>query len=488
MIEKLVKGAVFNIANILLQVVLGLFVFREMLHYFGEQDFGTWSLIMAILAHIALFEFGLGAMISRMVSIEDKALDNKAILSTCFVVINSIASVFIVVSTIVSFIIYEYSYDYSSFVSGESLAIVVLLLSANFCMNFASGAYQAYLVGKFYVGTVNSVRFIANLARSMLILLAIYYDLGIVSIAMVFFSVALFELICRITFSYKAGLSGEIAISCVSRSAFAYILTRAFRLIFLRMNDYTRNNSAILFSGVMLGTVAVVPLRISGRLMEIYVEISTSVNYLLTPYFSKFISNDSREMSSKFQVSILVASGLSLIIFGNMWLHAEWFLGIWLNEFSPVTLTSLKVMAIGFCVANMQGPCTALLIAKDEYQTISYLTISEMCLTLVLMPIFISQYGVLGAAYALTTSLCIARAMLQPILVSRKVSLSWRRYYGLLAAPIIVVFILFQFISLSADLVTSFSALPYFVNFITLEVALLSTVLLLIYKRVKNAS
>lgn len=485
MLNKLVTGAVFNIANIMLQVILGLFIFREMLHYFGEQDFGLWSLVMAILAHIALFEFGIGAMISRMASIEDDKVDKASILSSCFVIINSIAILFVIISVAASFSVSAYT-GHTAFASSESVGLVTLLLAANFCMNFSSGAFQAYLVGKFYVGTVNSIRFIANLGRSLLILLAIQLELGITSIAAVFCFIAAFELLCRVIYSYKAGLASDVSVSNLSREALVYIRIRAFRLIFLRMNDYTRNNSAILFTGALLGTVAVVPLRISGRLMEIYVEVSTSVNYLLTPYFSKFISEDNKAMAAKFQVSIIVASCLSLFIFGNMWIHAEWFLGVWLKDFSPVTLTSLKVMAIGFCIANMQGPCTALLIAKDEYKTISYLTMSEMCLTLVLMPILISIYGVIGAAYALTISLCLARGLLQPILISKKMNVPIMRYYRLLLIPAAGMFLLFKLVGLTAEALTYALSFPYLANFIALESAILSLALILIYKRVKK--
>ena len=52
MLKILVTGALYNIVNILAQILLGLVVFREMLLHFGEADFGTWSLLFAILAHV----------------------------------------------------------------------------------------------------------------------------------------------------------------------------------------------------------------------------------------------------------------------------------------------------------------------------------------------------------------------------------------------------------------------------------------------------
>ena len=85
LLKKLITGAVFNIGNVVLQVVLGLFVFKYMLSYFGDNDFGQWSVIMALLAHVTLFEFGLNSVISRQVSVLNVSRDERVkVLSTAF--------------------------------------------------------------------------------------------------------------------------------------------------------------------------------------------------------------------------------------------------------------------------------------------------------------------------------------------------------------------------------------------------------------------
>lgn len=485
MLKKLVSGAVFNIANILVQVVLGLFVFREMLHYFGDHDFGAWSLIMAILAHIVLFEFGLGTIISRAISIKDIEIDRKSLISTSFCMIISIAIVF-TFFVLFCWFLYNFQGDNFAFNDGSYLSVVIALIAGNFAMNFVSGAFQSYLVGQFLVATVNVIRFISNVARSILILLFIYLDLGIFSIAFSFFFIALFELLCRIWFSYKAGLNEDFSMKCFSKEAFDYLKVRAGRFIFLRVNDYTRNNSTILLTGAILGTASVVPLRISGRLMEIYVEISSSVNYLLTPYFSRFINDEAEEFRKKFKISIVVATSLSLFIFFNMYLHAEWFLTLWLGEFSSLTLMSLQVMAIGFCIANMQGPCTAMLIAKDEYKSISYLTICEIVLTLTLIPIFISYYDAIGAAYGLSMSLIIVRGIIQPIIISKKMSIPIFNYLMLLFIPAALVAGGFYGVDSLSKIFHEFSGFSYMFNFILIESLTVLLVSVMIFRRVSQ--
>ena len=147
MIRKLVTGAVFNILNILVQVVLGLLVFREMLLHFGETDFGIWSLLFALLAHIQLCEFGLGSMISKLVPSLSKpnSTESQSHFSTAFFTINGLFLIFLFVLIILSF--YAHTIP-NPFESDTPLGLVVFLLGLNFLFIFL--CLQIYSKLKFF--------------------------------------------------------------------------------------------------------------------------------------------------------------------------------------------------------------------------------------------------------------------------------------------------------------------------------------------------
>ncbi len=487
MLNKLITGAMFNIANIFIQVVLGLLVFREMLLFFGESDFGYWSVIMAILAHVILFEFGLGSVISKLIASDNKSqneVDNQLV-SCAFLVIFSVAAIFILLG-ISGLIFYHFNAQNTTFSNGTPIIIVAFLLSINFALNFVSGAFQSYLVGLFYVGTVNSIRLIINISRSLAIIGLLNWGYGVLEVAYVFFVLAFIELSLRIYFSLKAGYLDVVKLNTVTKSEFSYLKKRGGRLIFLRFNDYVRNNSSILMVGFILGSAAVVPLRISGRLMEIYVEISSSVNYLLTPYFSKVSALGDEKFYSSFKVSIAVSTTLSLFIYFNITSHAEWFLTLWLGEYSPVTLDSLLIFAFGFCIANMQGPSTSMLITKDFYKYISYLCFLEMIITLVAMFFFIKQFGVLGAAYAPVLALTLVRGGLQPYLVAKSLSVPFNRYILNIIVPAIIVSAFFFIVDFCARYLSEAFLINYVGTYLSIEAFVSLGALYCLYKRVKK--
>jgi len=484
LLNKLISGAIFNVVNIIFQVFIGLLVFREMLHYFGDHNFGVWSLLMAVLSHIVLFEFGLGSIIARAISVEREKFQRGPLISTSFFCIFILALLFSLLVLISLFLISNNVINFS-FSSNVNTYLIILFLAANFALNFVSGAFQSYLIGNFYVVSTNLVRFISNLARGITILLVINYDLGIISVAITFFIIALFEFVCRLILSYKAGFKSDYKLTSVSMDSFNYLKVRGSRLFFLRLNDYIRNNSPILLVGFIIGSVSVVPLRVVGRLMEIYVEISSSINYLLTPYFSKYI-DDIESTNSKFKLSIIVATTLSLTIYLNIVFQGEWFLGVWLGDFSEVTLAALQIISFGFFIANMQGPCTAILISKDKYKSISYLTISESLLTIIISLLMISYFGVLGAAYGVCISLCVIRGIMQPIIISRIMGIKIFDYLKLMLFPILIITSGFYLIDLLSALLLANYHINYTLSFMITEASLYLILFTIIYIRIKN--
>lgn len=483
LLKKLITGAVFNVGNVVLQVVLGLFVFKYMLSYFGDNDFGQWSVIMALLAHVTLFEFGLNSVISRQVSVLNVSRNERVkVISTAFLSIVTLGGIFLLLCISAGLWFY-FSDDSLTFDDGTQILLISALLAFNFFFIFISSGLQSYLVGQFIVNTVNTIRLIINLARSLGIVTVLYMGLGITGVAVVFFVASLVEFLARYYYSIKSGLLNEIDLKLVDMATFNYLKKRGARLIFLRINDYIRNNSGILVCGALIGSSAIIPLRISGRLMEIYVEVLSSINYLLTPYFSKFIDDES-DFNKKFIISTMVSTSVSLFIYINIVEHGEWFLGVWLGSYSPITLEALFVLALGFSLANMQGPVTAMLIAKDRYQTISLLSRCEIAVTLIGMYIFVTEYGVIGAAYAVTLSLILTRGIFQTIIVCKLLSIPMTYYLSKILIAVVSIsscFILIRYVSaLSVQTLSS----NYMATYLTLEVFALTFVSLIIYKKV----
>lgn len=454
MLKTLVSGAAFNMLNIFIQIILGMLVFREMLLHFGENDFGNWSFIFAILAHISLFEFGLGNFISKLAPVLSASPENKAYFSTAIVSIFTIGLSFFILILIIALVLSQYP-SLLSFDDDISTSSLLLLLGINFICVFQVGAMHAYLTGKFKIGRLNIIRAFINIVRAVAILVFLQLDYGVFAIALIFALTASLELFLLVITSFKVGLKNDIDLASCSLDSLKHVTNRGSRFLFLSINGYTRKNAALIVCGAVLGAIALVPLRIAGRLMEIYVEISVALNYILTPYFSSLSHGEKSKFNSNFLVSLTCSSFLSSIIFFNIIFLGDWFLDFWLGEVPPLTAEILYVLSISFFLANAQGPCTSMLISKDKNNALMTISILEILVLLSCIYPLITYFGPVGSAYAVALSLFVSRVLLQPIIVCKCLDISLTKYFMTIALPIIITGLTLYLLNISLMMFTS---------------------------------
>ncbi len=128
-----------------------------------------------------------------------------------------------------------------------------------------------------------------------------------------------------------------------------------------------------------------------------------------------------------------------------------------------------------------------MLIAKDKYQAMSRISIGELILTLVLMPILMTTFGNVGAAYALLCSHLIIWGGYVPWLMTRKLQMPISSYYLCLITPTLLVWLIFQAFDLFATWLLTTMNTPYIVNFVALEVTLIAAVLIIAYRTITQS-
>lgn len=485
MLKVLISGAIFNIVNILIQIILGMLVFREMLLHFGEHDFGQWTFIFAILAHIMLFEFGLGSVISKLTPILKREHKNLSRFSTAIVVIFGIGLIFLAGIGIASIVLSQFP-NMLEFDADITLAQLLFLLGANFVFTFQAGAVQAYLTGKFKVGSLNLIKISITILRTVGILGCLNLDYGVLTVAIIFAASAFLQVLAMMLIACKAGLLSEFSFSECSKDSLRYIANRGSRYMFMSFNGYVRNNAAIIICGIVIGAIALVPLRIAGRLIEIYGEVLTSIIYMLTPYFSSINSDKKESLDKSFQISVAASSFVSSVIFINMYFLGHWFLEVWLGQVPTGTYEILITLAAGFCFANAQAPCTPLMIAKDRNNDVMLLSITEIIVLFILIYPMIAAYGVIGSAYATFISLIISRGILQPILITRTLNISFSRYFFLLLTPMITIAVAITcFYKLSA-VICNMMSLNDVIVFLLFQAIAVGTAALFLFKKYKT--
>lgn len=482
MLGVLVNGAVFNIINIVVQIILGMLVFREMYLSFGENDFGQWTFIFSILTQITLFEFGLGSIVSKLTPILQKKAVNKERFSAALFAIFLIGIVFLVIITVIAllFSLFPSSIHFDAEVTFSSL---LFILGLNFIFTFQSMAVQAYLNGRFKLGMLNSIKILITITRSIGILLGLHFGLGIFFVAIMFAVTSALQLFLLVRFAVKIGMLSEIHTGFPTKQSWRYIRGVGGRFMFMNINNYLRNNAAIIFCGILLGAVAIVPLRIAGRLIEIYVQVISSLVAMLTPHFSSLLSEEEEALQRTFKISMYASASFASLIFINLYFLGFWFIEAWLGEVPEKSYEILVILGFGFMVANSQGPCTPIMISKDRVSDIMRLSLIESIITCALMYPLVLLYGVEGSAYTITISLLISRGIIQPILITRLLNISLLTYLKISVVPVLYVSIYLFSLHFLTTLMCEADSFSQVFIFSSLQ--LLSIVLLFLFSYVK---
>lgn len=438
MLRILFSGAVFNIINIVIQTTLGMLVFREMFLSFGENDFGQWTFIFSILTQITLFEFGLGSIVSKLTPIIQKKEVNRQRFSTALFAIFLIGIVFLIIITVSAFF-FNYFPPSLNFEADVTFSSLLFLLGLNFIFTFQGMAAQAYLNGKFKLGTLNLIKILITIIRSIGILLGLHLGLGVFFVAIMFAITSALQLLSLIGFSVKIGMLSDIGTASYTRESWHYIRAVGGRFMFMNINNYLRNNAAIIFCGVLLGAVAIIPLRIAGRLIEIYAQVTSSLVSMLTPHFSSLLEEKEGALQSTFRISMYASSAFASLIFINICFLGFWFIKTWLGEVPENSYEILVILGAGFMVANSQGPCTPIMISKDRISDIMRLSLIESVIACALMYPLVLLYEVKGSAYAVTIALLVSRGIVQPVLIARLVNISLLSYTKISVIPVLFV-------------------------------------------------
>ncbi|MCG7646025.1 polysaccharide biosynthesis C-terminal domain-containing protein [Alteromonas sp. Cnat3-28] len=149
-------------------------------------------------------------------------------------------------------------------------------------------------------------------------------------------------------------------------------------------------------------------------------------------------------------VNIVTQILLGLVVFREMLLHfgeadfGTWsllfaILAWWLGDVPQFTPEVVKLIAAGFCIATVHGPCTSFLISKDKNKTIMLLCILEIVTLLSIIYPFVSLFGIMGAAYSMAISLGLTRGVLQPIIISRVLKINLLTYCVYLLVSMLIL-------------------------------------------------
>lgn len=429
-IKRLSLGSALRILLLISNIAVSFFMMPFLIHSLGDRLYGFWTLVGAFMGYYGFLDLGLSSAVTRYVS---RAYGQKnynemnTVINTSLFLFGIIGLITIIISFIAAFACPLFINDHTEI---TLFKLIVIILGFDVAISFPMRAFAGVLSSKLRYDLRVYIQLGKLILRTSLIVYFIYNGYGLLSLAIITFSVNIVSYVFNFYFVKKEFrqlnlkpqfYKHERMKSLFNYSKYTFISQLADQLRF-------KIDSFVIAGFLNLGLVT--HYFIALRLVEYFGQFIISALGMFSPLFSQFEGQGDFDSIRKWflgatKVSVMLSFflGLSIIFYGNAFIQR------WMGPEYKSTYYVLIILCVPSIFGLMQNPGIGLLygISKHKFYAIS--NICEGCLNLILSIILVQYYGIYGVAMGTMIEMIIFKLFVQPIYTCHVINLSIYEYY-----------------------------------------------------------
>jgi O-antigen/teichoic acid export membrane protein len=394
---KNVSSSWFGLAS---NFVVGFFLSPFILHRLGDDAFGLWVLVFSLTGYYGLFDFGIRSSIVRYVA-QFKATGEKdslnRFINTSLCTYGGTGLVLLMVTTGASF--YVDSVFRIPAPLQSSAKVLFLVVGTAAAVGFPLSVFAGVLEGLQKFNWLSLTQAGYNMARAVLIVIALRRGGGLLTIALismilnlctyaVYFAVVQRELAVRYALRY---VSRESFRKMVSFGSITFIIVVAFQLRFY---------SDAVVIGMFLSSSAITYFSIGSKLVSYASGVTQNMSQIFTPMSSEF--NATGNVEGLRRVLVMGNRACALIAFPictSLLIVGKSVIEVWVGaKYVPVGYVVLAWFAVGDCTEVAQSASPKILFGMARHRTMGLVRLAEGAVNLVLSIVLLRYYGVVGVA------------------------------------------------------------------------------------------
>ncbi|WP_417390374.1 oligosaccharide flippase family protein [Gimesia sp.] len=391
-------------------LVIGVFLMPYVLHILGDAQYGSWIFINAIAGYSGLLYLGFGQTISRYVAHYHAKQDwdrLNHVSNVIFVIYLGMGSLALVTAGTIAWLAPHIS-DWGA-ISLFEIRLVILILGLNVFFGMAGSVFGGILMGIQRFDIERGINLMGALLRLALTLMFLKAEWGLLTIALIFFTITLVENIGQCYFAFRQVktfrigrkyLDWRILKECGSFSGFAFIDAIAWTLI--------EATDSILI-GIFFSPAMIVPYYIALRLTQFINMPIAQIGKVFMPRAGELHANDEHRALQK-----LVLNGVSL----SFLLVTGFFIGVcffgttlintWIGPGYPESHIILMILLGARIIALPVSTFRSVLYGMGHVKVPSLIYICEAITNLILSLILIQSLGLIGVALGTAIPIFIA--------------------------------------------------------------------------------
>ncbi|WP_083995455.1 lipopolysaccharide biosynthesis protein [Caryophanon latum] len=328
-------GAVLSYINILVATLIGLIYTPFLLKILGQNEYGLYSLILALMSFLAILDLGFGNSIVRFNS-KFRALKDEngvAQLNGLFVILYSSMAM-------ISLIIGYFLYTNFELLIGSSLTVNEVnkakvmfgILILNLAFTLFMSIYNSLLIAYEKFVVMQSLNLFKTLTLPLIMTPLLLIGYKSISLVLITAILNIIALIIASIYCYKQ-IKIQISFKNIQFNLFKDISVYSFFILINILVDKLYAPTSQYILGITVGTAAVAIYAIGIQFTSYFTTLSTSLNSVFLPRITHLVVEDNKKEISNIFVKIGRLQFIILaFVLSGFFLFGKEFIVLWAGE------------------------------------------------------------------------------------------------------------------------------------------------------------
>jgi O-antigen/teichoic acid export membrane protein len=411
------KNILSNWVGIVILGMIGIFLTPIMVHGVGNLYYGMWILAASIGDYSGLLDLGMRTTIFRFVAYY-RGGNQRSALDQAFATGLAISMLAMLASFIGVYILSLVLPPFFHF-TGEDrriFATLVILLGSHVAVAFPSQFFSSYLRGLERFDLYNLGLVLSGVLRGIFLIGLIKMGYGIIPVGVAALTVGVIGLGFHWILVKRADPELRLALAHLTWVKTKEMLNYGFYSFVTNSGEMLRYYTDSIVIGRVLNVALITQFGIATRLMDYFKTVSGGVSGPIMVRLSELSGAGHDEAQrreflrfTRFSMLLCALVGGLLILDGKLVIQ------IWMGNGFADSYPILVVLTVAYIVTFGQVPCQLVVFARgNNHKTISWWTLAEGVVNLVLSVYWARTMGLVGVALGTAVPLMVSKLFIQP--------------------------------------------------------------------------
>jgi O-antigen/teichoic acid export membrane protein len=403
--RRIVLNAAANWIGFAVQLIVAFFISPILVHGLGAPRYGVWSLVESVLAYLMLFDLGVAASVVRYVArfeANGDLIRLNRIFSTSVCIFAGAGLVVMVLTLALAAV--GSTLTKIPFELLQEARWMLLLLGFNLAVGLPLNVFPSLLDGLGRYPAKTAIRTAGLLLRSVLFLLVLWNQGGLVALAWTITGCNILEQLglAAACWWYLPGL--RFSLSLVDRETFRLVRGYSLEAFVAMVAGRVSFQTDALVIGAFLAPQFITYFAVAGRLLEYAKNLLRAATTVLTPAVSALEARgESRAIHDVFINSTRYVLWFILPVQAGLHFLGKPFLALWMGpDYAGWSYPSLTILALPLSLLMSQSVSARVLYGLGRLRWFTIVVVGEAVANLFLSLALVRPFGIEGVAWGTT--------------------------------------------------------------------------------------